>query len=1292
MEDGARSAGGVSSPAPDQPPIYGSVGETSPFDSNAAELQIGVSTPVWTTSSSRSHGPAPGGLLVSPRPRLGAVIELYGSDAWQAHSNRREGSAHGPSAASNPLGASPSAAWSQYARSSVGATGVSGGGFTQTSFAKFSLGISSATHTSGTGVTRGRASLGNSGKLTQLSTSPSQARGWVHPAATNSGGNTTATSSPARGGGQLAPPSGAGARALAAPHGLSGRLERGTPQYGLGPSPAAHPSRLTHGGRSSLLAVPRSGPSYRTLLAAAAASHRDNDLLSGCVTSAAAVEAMVRSSSSGILAETHDAGMALTGAVNGLLSTRLHAGGDGGGGGGGAVDEVAGAALAQVGISATPLGHGDDSVPPSSAPSLTAQAGTLQQARGGGAPSAAAGMHVEAAAFRGRAFSDGGGGDRDGGGGGSGSFWRRGAAVATAAVVCTAFRKAASFRPLSLKSPHHACFHLAWLGAFAVTLAAFAPPALLPAMGLDVSSTTAGGAAVAATLCAALACFVCAWLMRRIGPRYVQIGALLLAALALACGPLVTQAAGFVLVRCVLGASLALAVVAHAWVVAMFDFQCLTAATSAAAGMANAGGGCAMLLVLVCNAHAGGGGTSGSVAIVDGARTVLLTLGGSGVMAMSSVVAPWRATYFALAGLCILVAVLTLAFGQDTPAGDLLDPRPKRFACSDPDESSDLSFHAGASEYYRQASKGMQQEGYQQGYNPSSSKRPAVWDPELALRRKDTTLMAAARQSSTLGKRLDHPADAETPETPRIAHIVTSGAAGGISRRGPFAVAEGTEHELELCSRVPPAADARGFQPACVPGAGGTPAASPGGEASDRTGVDVGGAQPVVLARGSSTGEVLSLTLALAQVAEERGLERPHTMPLPGEQAQQEAGLQAKQHGNPPPDPAAPARAPMMPHGSSLRMVSHRSLTPELDAVRESEPGPGSEDDDLEIVNDRSSKGADISASGLRVDVYGSGHATSAYSSGKGGGRGARGGAAGSAHQAPNFFRWSAAGSSVAGTPHAGAGSPRLVQRACTGEVGEARLYGMALRNPITWLLGLSYALTMGCQLTAWNVLPRFLIHTHQLSVPAATACASVFGLTNLLARAAGAGLSEAVAKRRGMRGRLWALWALQAGAGAACALLGGAADESVGATLALLVLAGVGLQAACGVNASVAPFVSYRAYSAVMTILAAAGFLGSSALTGAFFCGGVDTYDRGFKLMGVTCCTASAGLLVIRFGPWGGPLLGPKPSARGDVWAEERYYAREWSSAERVQGFAAAAAGFAWLAKAERGPGWGKA
>ncbi|KXZ46783.1 hypothetical protein GPECTOR_40g517 [Gonium pectorale] len=248
-----------------------------------------------------------------------------------------------------------------------------------------------------------------------------------------------------------------------------------------------------------------------------------------------------------------------------------------------------------------------------------------------------------------------------------------------------------------------------------------------------------------------------------------------------------------------------------------------------------------------------------------------------------------------------------------------------------------------------------------------------------------------------------------------------------------------------------------------------------------------------------------------------------------------------------------------------------------------------------------------------------------------------------------------------------------------------AHLFTIVLRNPVCWLLAVNHCFTFGAQLVAFNILPLYLTDRFRLSPASAGALAAAFGLLNVGTRVAGGAASNALSRRYGMRGRLWALWGLQVAGGVCCVLVGTASRSSLAGTAVLLLLFGAAVQTACGVAFTITNFVSYRGYAVVLAVVTAVGQLGAAVLQAAFFSPSSFTYSLGFKLMGLSSLAAAFSLLALRFPMWGGMLT--RGSAAEDVWAEERYYAREWSSSERAQGMAAAAATFAWLAKAERGP-----
>lgn len=128
------------------------------------------------------------------------------------------------------------------------------------------------------------------------------------------------------------------------------------------------------------------------------------------------------------------------------------------------------------------------------------------------------------------------------------------------------------------------------------------------------------------------------------------------------------------------------------------------------------------------------------------------------------------------------------------------------------------------------------------------------------------------------------------------------------------------------------------------------------------------------------------------------------------------------------------------------------------------------------------------------------------------------------------------------------------------------------------WVLALTYGFCYGVELTMENIIAEYFYDRFHLGIEAAGIVAASFGLANLVSRPGGGLLSDAVAARFGMRGRLWGLWAVQSLAGVFCVLLGRA--SSVGTSVAALVCFSLFVQAASGLTYGVVPFVSRRLYS----------------------------------------------------------------------------------------------------------------
>ncbi|KAL8251048.1 hypothetical protein R6Q59_034741 [Mikania micrantha] len=94
----------------------------------------------------------------------------------------------------------------------------------------------------------------------------------------------------------------------------------------------------------------------------------------------------------------------------------------------------------------------------------------------------------------------------------------------------------------------------------------------------------------------------------------------------------------------------------------------------------------------------------------------------------------------------------------------------------------------------------------------------------------------------------------------------------------------------------------------------------------------------------------------------------------------------------------------------------------------------------------------------------------------------------------------------------------------------------------------------------------RLDVNLHTAGIIAAS-----FGLANLFSRPGGGMLSDLVAKRFGMRGRLWSLWVVQMIGGLLCLLLG--KIGSLSGSVAVMLVFSVFVQAACGLTFGVVPF-----------------------------------------------------------------------------------------------------------------------
>jgi MFS transporter, NNP family, nitrate/nitrite transporter len=241
------------------------------------------------------------------------------------------------------------------------------------------------------------------------------------------------------------------------------------------------------------------------------------------------------------------------------------------------------------------------------------------------------------------------------------------------------------------------------------------------------------------------------------------------------------------------------------------------------------------------------------------------------------------------------------------------------------------------------------------------------------------------------------------------------------------------------------------------------------------------------------------------------------------------------------------------------------------------------------------------------------------------------------------------------------------------------------LGNYRAWILALTYGYSFGVELTVDNMIVEYLFDEFNLNITTAGALGAIFGLMNLFTRATGGMISDLVALRWGMRGRIWALFLIQMTGGGFCILLG-KVHYSLGATIAVMIVFSIFCQQACGLHFGVSPFVSRRAYGVVSGLIGAGGNVGAAVTQALWFAGKaswqVDMHKKDSLVwMGIQTMGLTLPLLFITFPMWGSMLTGPREGA-----TEEDYYLKEWSAEEVAQGLHQGSMKFAMESRSQRG------
>ncbi|XP_024403656.1 high-affinity nitrate transporter 2.1 [Physcomitrium patens] len=240
------------------------------------------------------------------------------------------------------------------------------------------------------------------------------------------------------------------------------------------------------------------------------------------------------------------------------------------------------------------------------------------------------------------------------------------------------------------------------------------------------------------------------------------------------------------------------------------------------------------------------------------------------------------------------------------------------------------------------------------------------------------------------------------------------------------------------------------------------------------------------------------------------------------------------------------------------------------------------------------------------------------------------------------------------------------------------KVFVNAVTNYRTWILLITYGYCFGVELTVDNIIAEYFHDRFNLSLSSAGIIASSFGFMNIVSRPLGGILSDIVAVRFGMRGRLWNLWIIQTLGGVFCIILGKTA--ALGPAIGVMIVFSFFVQAACGATFGVIPFVSRRSLGVISGFTGAGGNLGAVMTQTIFFTQATYHTEVGIEYMGIMIICVTALVLFVWFPQWGGMVF---PSSK---MSEEDYYASEYSEGEQDQGMHEASMKFAENSKSERG------
>ncbi|KAE8021510.1 hypothetical protein FH972_007394 [Carpinus fangiana] len=212
--------------------------------------------------------------------------------------------------------------------------------------------------------------------------------------------------------------------------------------------------------------------------------------------------------------------------------------------------------------------------------------------------------------------------------------------------VDPADQKATEFRPFSIAPPHMLAFHLAWLSLFSCFFSTFSIPPLVAIIreDLNLTETDISYAGIASFAGSIFSRFAMGPVCDLVGPRVASATLSLLTAPAILSMCLVSSPNSFILVRFLVGFSLANFVANQFWMSSMFSGCVVGLANGVAAGWANMGSGVTQMVMPLIYSLIMSFNVPSSTA--------------------------WRAAFVVPAIFQSVTAIMVLAYGQDLPSGN----------------------------------------------------------------------------------------------------------------------------------------------------------------------------------------------------------------------------------------------------------------------------------------------------------------------------------------------------------------------------------------------------------------------------------------------------------------------------------------------------------------------------------------------------------------------------------------------------------------------------------------------